>query len=180
MREGRAEDHRGAPDSDEERGHTLADSSRAVVRGRGRGRWKSVRKGRQWAQHGFNNKNSGGCRFGGLFWPRSEWGGGGGAGGRGRWAGERERNSSSRGGAHFASQTDTSPFLNISRHAAATSQLPVTAQTLHPTPPPPPFQTASSGVPPQLPCGPAAELRADHSAAPARRLSACVRCERAF
>lgn len=32
LREGRAEDHRGAPDSDEERGHMLADSSRAVVR----------------------------------------------------------------------------------------------------------------------------------------------------
>lgn len=35
LREGRARDHRGAPDSDEEHGHTLADSSRAVVRERG-------------------------------------------------------------------------------------------------------------------------------------------------
>lgn len=49
------------------------------------------RKGRQWAQHGFNNKNSGRCRLRGLFWrqPRSEVGrpggeegGGGGEGGR--------------------------------------------------------------------------------------------------
>lgn len=112
MREGRAEDHRGAPDSDEERGHTLADSSRAVVRerrGRRRregGRWETEgeeeeemevgRKGRQWAQHGFNNKNSGGCRLRGLFWrrPRSpqvslkrqreSWGEEGGGRGRGR------------------------------------------------------------------------------------------------
>lgn len=72
MREGRAKDHRGAPDSDEEHGHTLADSSRAVVRG-GRGEVEGEeemevgRKGRQWAQHGFNNKNSGGCRLRGLF-----------------------------------------------------------------------------------------------------------------
>lgn len=57
MREGRAEDHRGAPDSDEERGHTLADSSRAVVRERrrrreGGGGRKGRRRRRRWKSGG--------------------------------------------------------------------------------------------------------------------------------
>lgn len=117
---GRAEDHRGAPDSDGERGHTLADSSRAVVRGREEEMERS-RGGR--ADNGHNTgltiKTAAGVDLEACFGggPRSEVGGAG-CGRRSEAGGveelQRENQQQRRSGVFFVfprgSQTDTSPF----------------------------------------------------------------------